>query len=491
MPSRLINRLVIISLSLFIAACSESVTSASGDEPGAPFEKIDRWIYGNMSKNYLWNEPLPQLEPNFTKEPKVFLWTLLEGVASFDNLNHDDGHWTNGKRDYYYSGIEVRSGKAASRSLREATEGSGVMYLHRAMLGKERLQGLAVMTVAPGTEAAKAGLKRTDFIYEVGGKPVSETGYDAAIKAVYAGDVSITVADFDRSGARPALTNRRIIRLGRSSFTDPAIYFSTVIDRYPGHRIGYIHYNAFDSDFDDRLIDLFAGFKSRGITDLILDLRYNGGGHVTASAVMATLIAGQPHYNEVLVETRYNASRRARGETGFYRIGNPDVPDGDHNHKPLRLALSAATPLPEIYVLTSAASASASELLINGLRGLGITVHTVGTATNGKNCGMETVTQTYGNELYILRPITFYCLNALGSCDYADGIEADIPIDDSTVYPGEFATIHDPLSAAAISSITGQSRSAAPVAPDAASLLPAADLPQSYRCGAVIELCEN
>ena len=303
---------------------------------------------------------------------------------------------------------------------------------------------------------------------------------------MYAGDVSITVANFDRSGSRPALTNRRTLRLGRSTFTDPAIYFSTVIDSYPGHRIGYIHYNVFDSDFDNQLIGIFADFKARGITDLILDLRYNGGGHVSAAAVMATLIAGAPHFDEVIVETRFNAARRAAGETGFYRIGNPAVPEGNHNHPPMRTALTAATPLTEVYVLTSASTASASELLINGLRGIGVKVHTVGTATNGKNCGMETVSRSYGGLLYILRPITFYCLNAAGSCDYADGIAADIPIDDSSVYPGEFASIYDLLSAAAISRIIGQSRASTAVTPDGL-LLPSADMPQGYRCGAVIE----
>lgn len=492
MPSKLFYRLVVISLSLCIAACSDSNTPAGNDPgtPPSPFTEADRWIYAYMEKNYLWNEPLPHLDPDFTKEPKVFLWTLLEGVASFDNLNHDDGHWTDGKRDYYYSGIEVRDDDGSSRSLRAPTEGSGIMYLRRAMLGQDRQQGLAVMTVAPGTEAAKAGLRRSDFIYEVGGKPVSEIGYDAALEAVYAGDVSITVANFDRSGSRPALTNRRTLRLGRSTFTDPAIYFSTVIDSYPGHRIGYIHYNVFDSDFDNQLIGIFADFKARGITDLILDLRYNGGGHVSAAAVMATLIAGAPHFDEVIVETRFNAARRAAGETGFYRIGNPAVPEGNHNHTPMRTALTAATPLTEVYVLTSASTASASELLINGLRGIGVKVHTVGTATNGKNCGMETVSRSYGGSLYILRPITFYCLNAAGSCDYADGIAADIPIDDTSVYPGEFASIYDLLSAAAISHIIGQSRASTAVTPDGL-LLPSADMPQGYRCGAVIEPCEE
>lgn len=99
----------------------------------------------------------------------------------------------------------------------------------------------------------------------------------------------------------------------------------------------------------------------------------------------------------------------------------------------------------KIYVLVSETTASASEMVINGLRGLDIEVNLIGMPTNGKNVGMEGVVRSFHNYDFLLFPVSFYIENAKGFRDYSDGFTPDVQIDDSAIYPGEFGTMMDQL----------------------------------------------
>jgi len=96
-------------------------------------------------------------------------------------------------------------------------------------------------------------------------------------------------------------------------------------------------------------------------------------------------------------------------------------------------------------VLVSQTTASASEMVINGLRGLDIEVNLIGQTTNGKNVGMEGVMRSFYNHEFLLYPVTFYVENAKGFRDYSTGFVPDVEIDDSAIYPGEFGTMEDQL----------------------------------------------
>jgi hypothetical protein len=86
--------------------------------------------------------------------------------------------------------------------------------------------------------------------------------------------------------------------------------------------------------------------------------------------------------------------------------------------------------LPELWVIASNSTASASEMVIKGLEGLDVPVHIVGKTTNGKNCGMDVMEKTFGEYKYTYAPITFMNYNAKGDNDYADGIKPDVNFDD-------------------------------------------------------------
>lgn len=146
------------------------------------------------------------------------------------------------------------------------------------------------------------------------------------------------------------------------------------------------------------------------------------------------------------MRTTYNSTRAATGEVGVYTIGEAANPETANGYEYIVQALNSSLNLKRVYVIGTKTTASASELLINGLRGLDIEVRLIGTTTQGKNCGMEGWQKRVGNYLFILYPITFYCENAKGFRDYAEGFTPDFEYDDSNIYPGDFGTMDDSLS---------------------------------------------
>lgn len=407
------------------------------------YTSVNEWMFNYMKEKYLWNEPLQTLQPDKSLSYDKFLTSVLDAVDADNHRNRDDGHWVNGKREYYYSFIE--SDAPVSKSAGDEETGSGITYMELAQISNTAYAILPAM-VAPGTPAAQAGIKRGDIIIKVNNTALTSTNLNNLANRVYDGGVTVTLGEpqFDDEGYLTSITTGSTISLASATYTDPAIYQSSVLELSGGKKAGYLAYMGFHTSYDAQLIDIFNQFKSQGITDLILDLRYNGGGHVLSSVLLATLITGDAYKGQLYSRTTYNAARAAKGEIGEYRLGTATTPEG--NYSKLTEALSASVNLKTIYVITSENTASASELIINGLRGLDLTVNLIGTTTNGKNVGMEAMQSKIGNYTYLFAPITFYSENAKGFKDYADGFTPDVEFDDSQYLLGDFGTSDDILS---------------------------------------------
>lgn len=176
------------------------------------------------------------------------------------------------------------------------------------------------------------------------------------------------------------------------------------------NKIGYLSYMSFDSAYDDSLAAAMADLKAAGVTDLILDLRSNGGGSVNSSIKLASMI----------LDASY------AGKTYAKLKRNPLNTYGDDEC----LLTEQATNLgiKHLYIIATGSTASASEMVIAGLRGLDVPVTVVGSRTEGKNCGMDVMTATIDRYDYEFAPITFLNFNAKDFNDYADGFEADVDV---------------------------------------------------------------
>ncbi len=447
-----------------------AVRQGDGDiEHGSgTYRDVNKWVYDYMAEMYLWNDNIPKLELDYSVDYQSFLKSMLDGVASFDNANKDDGVLIGDQRIYF---TYIDSNAPISRAVGDQINDSGIMSIGGASFeveGGGMALGLVIRLVAPDTEAAKAGIKRGDFITKVNGITVTESNYQSLASSIFKGNVTVTVNDVDFTNIAAVVTPRGDISFGSSLYTDPAIYKASVTTTKSGKKIGYLLHMGFDMAYDEQMIDIFNQFKTEGIDELIIDLRYNPGGMVLSSTVLGTLVAGSQHKDKIYLRTTYNSARTAKGEKGEYFIGNPSNPENPEGYQNIAKALDAAVGLKRVFVITSGTTASASELLINGLRGIGIEVNTIGLRTLGKNAGMEGIRQSFLRYVFTFYPITFYCENAQGFRDYAGGFPADLELDETTIYPGDFGTSADYLSRAALQwadtgqkPSTGRSRSAA------------------------------
>ncbi len=208
-----------------------------------------------------------------------------------------------------------------------------------------------------------------------------------------------------------------------------------------------------------RLFNVFKDFKNKNVTDLILDLRYNGGGHTMSANLIATCIAGTASQGKVFSSLRYNDERMAK-----LNNKREDELFAYSSYPNLGTSLSAGSlNLPRVYCLVGNGTASASELVINSLEGIDLDVILIGEKTTGKNVGMEYEEYTVRNNTYRVVPITFQSYNAKGFGEYEKGFEPDILMDETNPYNEQgvfyihkdYGNNEEPLYAKAIELITG------------------------------------
>lgn len=252
--------------------------------------------------------------------------------------------------------------------------------------------------VLPGSPAEKAGVKRGMLVASVNGVDIAglpKEGRLAAVsRAAKLGDGTVDV-EVEEGGAR------RKFSMVRTTVTKRMVQNARVLDA-EGARVGYLLFLGFEGDADKSLRSAFRDFKKAGVTDLVVDLRYNPGGAVLTADLLASLIAGPELAGKVFQYTKANA-----------RYPKRVVP---HLFKPEPQSLG----MKRVVFLTTGQSCSASEAMINGLRPY-LQVWTVGTTTCGKPFGMQVM--MLGG--WSVAPLSFEVLNAKMEGRYVDGIVAD------------------------------------------------------------------
>ncbi len=198
--------------------------------------------------------------------------------------------------------------------------------------------------------------------------------------------------------------------------TIPPIPQSRIIDAGNGRNIGYLELSTFISTADPEFATVFAEFQAAGVNDVILDLRYNGGGLVSTADLLGDYLGGFVAQNLVFSSTEFNADRAAQ-----------------NNRTELFQLLGNSISLSRLVVIATRGTASASELVTNGMIPH-VDVAIVGDSTFGKPVGQ------IGLEFCekILRPTSFKLANALGDGDYFEGLPVDCPAaDDLSVAVGD------------------------------------------------------
>jgi carboxyl-terminal processing protease len=279
---------------------------------------------------------------------------------------------------------------------------------------------LYVRYIEPLSPAAAQGVARGDRVLSINGRSAAEliTADDfGLLTPANAGD-TITLAlrrgNVDRTVTLRAAIYNPTPGKGTRVFTSTG-----------GRRIGYVMVKDMISQVLTPLDAAFASFRSQGVQDLVLDLRYNGGGLVSVAAQVSSYVAGQRGSGRRFASLLYNDKRQASNSTVGFSLP------------------TQALGVPRVFVLMGRRTCSASEQVINGLRGAGVEVVAVGETSCGKPVGFNP-TSNCGRTW---SAVTFESVNHNGEGRYFDGFAPTCPVPESFTTPtGQSG---DPLLAAA------------------------------------------
>ncbi|KAA1242794.1 S41 family peptidase [Aquimarina sp. RZ0] len=302
-----------------------------------------------------------------------------------------------------------------------------------------------VRYVLPGTDAEAKQVKRGMIFNTVDGQQMTRSNF----RELTAPDsYTIGLADFDGNVITP---NDETIQLTKTQYTENPVFIANTLD-VGSSKVGYLMYNAFTSDFDPQLNAAFANFKSEGVTEFVLDLRYNGGGSIESSKDLSSMITGQ-FTGDVYSREEYNEDRQA--DFGNIRTFDTEIRGGQ--------AINSLN-LSKVYILTSPRTASASELIINSLRPY-IQVVQIGTNTTGKFEGSFIVydapeplfrrSEANSGHKYAMLPLVLRSSNVNGVTDYVDGLVPDIELREDLSNAGILGDENEPLLKAALDDILG------------------------------------
>ena len=375
---------------------------------------LNEYMDKYLKEHYLFNEEYNTLDIDYASVSyENFLPTYLLPMKT----NMEDGGTyrafsANAGKRYIYSYI-METGSSRTRANTRATSvvGSGLGTFFSSYMPDRTTIGLSIGYVYLESPAAKAGLRRGDVIVSVDGVTLNKNNYQQYMSTLfYAGGgetfkIGYRRKIFDEKQGGYDLVDGATTLTTGSYKNSPILNSMFIKDKKENKfNIGYLVYLSFDLNFEEDLKYVIQQFKAEGITDLILDLRFNNGGSVELARYLAASIAGTSHRSDVFMKMQRNS-----GADEYIRFGDGD----DLNLNSVRIICSEET-------------ASASELIINGLRGIDFPVKLFGSRTEGKNVGMEVQEYKYGNKYYEFAPITFRSFNAKDWGDYATGMDPDI-----------------------------------------------------------------
>jgi carboxyl-terminal processing protease len=383
--SRFARRLPALLLGLVLAGCGGSGGSGSSAIGDCAIPNQNQYVYDVMRQWYLWYNQLPTLNPATLNSPEATLQALIAPVRNpVDRFSYIT---TQAEEDALFGASQF------------------VGFGYRQQIGA---QSVTVVDVFEGGPADQGGLDRGSRLQAINGVPIadvlaSEGGLAAALGPPEVG-FQVTMTFLNRAG------EQRTSTFTKDVVTIPPVTGAQVFE-LDGRQTGYLVLRNFVDPGVPAMDAAFNQFRAAGVTQVIIDLRYNGGGLLRTLQHLANLLGSRivGGSGAVFATLQYNDKNTGRNET---------LPFAS---QPLDNALD----LQRLVVITTPATASASEMLINGMDPWVETV-TVGSVTFGKPVGQ------LGFRFCekVLRPISFQTVNALGEGDYFDGIAPTCPAAD-------------------------------------------------------------
>lgn len=440
---------------LFLYGCDQGTTALS--DSGVEHEK-KLFVWNGLNSWYYWQDQVPALaDKNGEKSRSLnaFLSMFPDEKDLFESLKYRDDRFSWFIDDYEIHQA-ARLGSSKSFGFR-----FGLLRIN----DSDQIFGY-VQYVVRDSPAAESGLKRGDLFNRVNGERLTLNNY----REILASDqyrLGLAILNTNLPENIRVVDSEKVIEVASEVIRENPIHFARTY-LAGSNTIGYIVYNAFRFNYHRELNDQFGLFKNDGVNELILDLRYNSGGALITSTLLATLISGYGS-DYPFAELVYNEKRSDQNYT-FPFMNELIVYDEDGQLVEERGIELNTLNLSRVFVITSGRTASASEAVINGLRAHGIEIFIIGERTAGKDEGSITVydappgytlqsrSNLNPNHKRAMQPIIFKIFNANGE-NYPNGFMPNMEVSETTpIYLRNLPQLgepNEPLFRAALSQITG------------------------------------
>ena len=354
----------------------------------------NNWLRSWSHETYLWYDEIKDQDPTCCSTPVYFdLMKTFETNPS--GTSKDKFHYSLTSEEYLRNRQSINIGYGAEFALLRAAPPRDVRIAY----------------TEPGSPATdpEVNLSRGARILEIDGERVLDSDNIAVLNAGLfprtAGE-SHTFTVLDLGASTP-----RKVTMTSAAITFHPVQNADIVTTSSGDRVGYMLFNAHSKPAAQAIIKEGKYLKDAGIDDLIVDLRYNGGGLLYVAQIFSSMVAGAQKEGLVFEELETNGKIPSESlEFALEYTAIQDVLDEVDLTVP-------SLGLPRLFVLTSLQTASASESIINSLRGVDIDVIQIGSVTLGKpyaflptpNCGIYYYS------------INFRGVNAKGEADFEDG----------------------------------------------------------------------
>lgn len=439
---------LVLVLAILISGCKKDEDTII--DPSVPENiTVQNFMWKAMNIWYFWQQDVPVLaDDHFTSNTEYldYLKQFDDPKAFFeDELQYSGDRFSFLSEDY----------KTLIQSFQGINKSNGLEF------GLVRFQGSNfvfgyVRYIVPNSDAATKEIARGDIFTGVDGKKLDVNNY---LDLLFGDNDTYTLNMADIADGVATDNGKEVTLTKQEGLVEDPIFLSKTFE-INGKKIGYLVYNSFIPNYDEELNQVFGDFKSQGVTDLILDLRYNPGGDVNSSRLLSSMIYGTDT-NKIFIHERWN-----------------DKVEAQFNPEDLNAYFASTTNkgtpintlgLGKVYILTTKSTASASELVINSLAPY-MDVEQIGTITTGKNEFSLTMVDIPSNS-YIynpskvddinknnswgIQPLVGRNENADGFSDYTAGLVPDIELPEDLENLGVLGDPNEPLLARSLQEITG------------------------------------
>ena len=408
-----ISKYPFLWLAIILVTCASCGEDRSGEY--VALTQKDRWIEQQMQNIYLWYYDMPKIsEENYFAEPEEFYKKLLSTKCR------------NGQGDHFstFESTEPMSTGTNNNLCIDKTSSYGFDFMIYSDPTESTVHRMArVLFVLPNSPAAEAGLKRGDWVTKVGGLNITENNYGYLIQG---GATTLSVASLNVTVENEEIVlswgEESTLDIGASrQVSSSPFYKVATFNNYPGKNIGYLMYDHYSpgltdnsTEYNEEMKQIFSNFKSQGVNEFILDLRYNRGGVMDCITELCSLLAPVEELGQPLFSLQYNDKNTDRNSTSILNVGLAAQNLGINT----------------LYVITSPYTASASETTIYCLKPY-MDVKVIGSTTVGKNVASIGIISPYN---FTLHPIVATVYNSKNESDYEGGIRPDY-------YYNEFSNI--------------------------------------------------